>query len=986
MPRRRSTRALPLFGVLFFPVWSETPPGGYWVASDAYGEKGGRVSAVRQRPWRGLVLATGWGVRLCPTEGLGRGERKCERVGRIGGFGATTPGPAPAEPTRPPSPAYDPTMRLPVRVGLLSLLAGSSVALWALSTPPHDRPFDGGQGDPDALPRPTGNGEGEALGEHDEERAEAGREAWVEQMHRSHADWQALDRANGLAEVARHRALALAPPDSYGGAWVERGSNNQAGRMHVARLSTDGTQLYAGSAFGGLWRGTPEGTDWTPLGDSTYGGVHFLEVLAGAGAGDPDVLVTASDGGIVLRSPDAGLTWAAATDIGSPWWTRRLTQNDGTLLLVNESNAGDLLYRSVDRGESWQVVHDFEGYRGDVWAGVDGTLYLLDDGAVLSSVDDGDTWQAIGSLPASDYGDLTGSRAGAPTLYTVLDNAELWRSDDAGTTWSDVGALTDYWGGSLNASTVDSAMFVYGGVELHKSFDGGQTFEKQNDWGAYYGDPADMLHADIDGIDVIPDGLGGETWYVDCDGGIFHSVDELESVQNLGMTGLRVGQYYDVLTSSADPTHIAIGAQDQGYQLTTDVPQDDGLLEATQVTSGDYGHLTSSDGTHTWVFSVYPGFVLVQHGETDADYYYLNFPEGESYVPWLPPIVADPTERSAFFFPASHIFRYTHDGGANWTATRWSEQDFSVARDEYVSRMEFSYVDPTRVWAATSYGRVWWSDDGGVTWAMSPSMVADDNWYYGQAIAPSLTDKDTVTIGGSGYGVPAVYRSTDGGRTFFPWSDGLPDTLVYTLVEAPDKSGTIFAGTQTAAYRRGPDDEAWVDITSAVAPITTYWDAEALTAENTIRFATYGRGIWDYQIDPAGTGCYPPHDDDGDGVNCDLDCDDTNAEIHPGATEACDGRDVDCDPNTPAGGELDQDGDGTIGCEDCDDLNPARHPGATDFCWDGVDEDCDGADLACDDTPGGKSDGCGCASGAGGVYGAAIGLVGLALLGRRRRG
>lgn len=895
-------------------------------------------------------------------------------------------------------------MRAPTVLKLLAVLGTCTAGAWIYANQSDERGPDEGRGEREwdldrafEGPRPTENGEGHGLGEHDEEESERGREEWVRQMHRSRADWHAAERANGLAQVARRRDLRRAPPDDFGGAWVERGSNNQAGRMHVARFSTDGSQLYAGSAFGGLWRGTPEGTDWTPLGDATYGGVHFLEVLPAAVQGDPDVLVTASDGGIVLRSTDGGATWESPSFESSPWWTRRLAKaSDGsnTLYLVDASNSGVLLHRSTDLGATWQEVHDFGGYYGDLWVPRDGSggVYILDQGILRASFDQGATWIDGGELPDATYGDLVGSEGGDPSLYAVLDNAELWRSDDAGATWSDVGALTDYWGGSLNASVVDPQMFVYGGVELHKSFDGGESFATQNYWYDYYGDPANLLHADMDGIDVIPDGVGGETWFLNCDGGIYHSVDELTSVQNLGLSGLRVGQYYDVLTSNADPTHVAIGAQDQGYQLTNDVEQSDSVLVADQVLSGDYGHLTSGDGTHKWVFSVYPGFVLVQHGETTPNYYYLDFPGGESYVPWLPPIVADPDEPSAFYFPASHLYRYEHSGGGSWTITQYSEQDFAVSRGEYVSRMEFSPVDSNRVWATTSEGRAWWSDDKGVTWTKSASMIADENWYYGQAIAPSLTDKDTVTIGGSGYGVPAVYRSTDGGQTYFPWGQGLPDTLVYTLVEAPDGSGTIFAGTQTSAYRRGPTDEAWVDITNVAAPITTYWDAEALTEENTIRFATYGRGVWDYQLDPAGTGCYPPRDDDGDGVNCDADCNDADATVFPGATEACDGRDVDCDDATPAGGEVDQDEDGALGCDDCNDLDPARHPGATEVCGDGIDEDCDGGDPACSgiDDPERPTKECGCAAAPGarglGAGGLAAGLVAAgALLARRRR-
>ncbi|MEZ4318324.1 MAG: MopE-related protein [Myxococcota bacterium] len=94
------------------------------------------------------------------------------------------------------------------------------------------------------------------------------------------------------------------------------------------------------------------------------------------------------------------------------------------------------------------------------------------------------------------------------------------------------------------------------------------------------------------------------------------------------------------------------------------------------------------------------------------------------------------------------------------------------------------------------------------------------------------------------------------------------------------------------------------------------------------------------------------------------DCNDANANIHPGAPEACDGIDNDCDSQTDEGTVsvpwyADGDGDGYgagpstgTDCQapnpgnvqssnDCNDTNPAIRPGATEVC-DGVDQDCDG--------------------------------------------
>ncbi|MCP4869194.1 MAG: hypothetical protein GY898_10805 [Proteobacteria bacterium] len=119
-------------------------------------------------------------------------------------------------------------------------------------------------------------------------------------------------------------------------------------------------------------------------------------------------------------------------------------------------------------------------------------------------------------------------------------------------------------------------------------------------------------------------------------------------------------------------------------------------------------------------------------------------------------------------------------------------------------------------------------------------------------------------------------------------------------------------------------------------------------------------------------------DGDGDGFSTVAgDCDDTNDTVFPGALELCDGVDNDCDAlvdgadpdvegadfdgdgdagpacggndcndNDPTLYSLDLDGDDISPCEgDCDDTDAAFSPKATDVPYNGIDEDCSGADL-----------------------------------------
>ena len=108
----------------------------------------------------------------------------------------------------------------------------------------------------------------------------------------------------------------------------------------------------------------------------------------------------------------------------------------------------------------------------------------------------------------------------------------------------------------------------------------------------------------------------------------------------------------------------------------------------------------------------------------------------------------------------------------------------------------------------------------------------------------------------------------------------------------------------------------------------------------------------------------PNSDEDGDGYPNEQDCDDTNPNVNPGATEICDQLDNDCNGSVDDNAsdaltwfeDLDQDGYGnasvtTTNCaqpngyvtddNDCNDNATSINPNANEIC-DGVDNNCDG--------------------------------------------
>jgi hypothetical protein len=336
-----------------------------------------------------------------------------------------------------------------------------------------------------------------------------------------------------------------------------------------------------------------------------------------------------------------------------------------------------------------------------------------------------------------------------------------------------------------------------------------------------------------------------EAIYFNTDGGTFVSYDQGATFQNLTQDGFRNAQYYSVLTSRTNSRLIAAGAQDQGYQLST--PSASEPLEFTQVISGDYGHLTSSSGTHDLLRSVYPGFILLQLAEGGVALEYPDFPPNVGAHSWMPNILADPGNPNRLYFCADHLWKIERSPESVYSYTMLPH-NFAQTAGEYLTAFAISPVDANYWYAATDQGRLWYSHDGGANWYLSATPGPAAHYFYGTELLPSPTDAAVCFVGGSGYSNPGVYRTVSGGVSWTAYGAGLPSTLVYGLALNNASEQVLYAATEAGPFRHDPASGTWTSLlaSSCCAPQTVYWDVEALPSQVTIRFATHGRGIWDY--------------------------------------------------------------------------------------------------------------------------------------------
>jgi hypothetical protein len=104
-----------------------------------------------------------------------------------------------------------------------------------------------------------------------------------------------------------------------------------------------------------------------------------------------------------------------------------------------------------------------------------------------------------------------------------------------------------------------------------------------------------------------------------------------------------------------------------------------------------------------------------------------------------------------------------------------------------------------------------------------------------------------VWISGSGYSNAPVYKSLNGGQTFSAEAIGLPSTMVFKLAGTPADE-FIFAATESGPFVYVTETQQWHELSGDVAPDQRYWALEYIDEMKTARFATYGRGAWDFRL------------------------------------------------------------------------------------------------------------------------------------------
>ncbi len=249
---------------------------------------------------------------------------------------------------------------------------------------------------------------------------------------------------------------------TYGGG-VFRSTNNGASwtavntgltNWIVFSLAVSGSTLFAGTQGGGVFRSGDNGASWTAVNT----GLTNTQVLSLAVSGS--TVFTGTYGGGVFRSTNNGASWIAVNTglTNSVVWSLAVS---GSTLFAGTANEG--ICRSTDNGVSWTAVNT--GY--SVWslAISDSTLFAGTSGGVFRSGNNGTSWTATNTgLMSNTY--VTSLAISDSTLFAGTLSRGLYRSDNNGASWTAVNTgLTsrDIRSLAVSGSTIFAGTFA-GGV------------------------------------------------------------------------------------------------------------------------------------------------------------------------------------------------------------------------------------------------------------------------------------------------------------------------------------------------------------------------------------------------------------------------------------------------------------------------------------------------------------------------------------------
>jgi hypothetical protein len=614
-------------------------------------------------------------------------------------------------------------------------------------------------------------------------------------------------------------------------------------------------QFYFSSRSGGLWRTNNNGTTW----------IHNTDFLPSAGVRAFDAKPTNFDSALIVvnnsrneyaygiyRTSDGGQTFSPTNCIPANIGTGGLASNFeifaikyhptiANLVFVATSNG---LYRSTDDMQTWTLVNaaldviDIDFHRTNP-----NVIYVYSDATgtenkIYKSIDIGVSFVGTPDFAgnASKPISISTSTVCPSCVYVISDNG-IWFSNDEAATFtkrSDPSVIgRSVWDAVV--SDVDTSKIVGGYMDMSRSTDGGYTLNQCTWWSlgsAQHGAGDNQFNFKNSLVYVHADARN-----YTCVNGVFYGCTDgfaVKSIDN-GATWIKINlntnirENYSISTSQSNNKRTIGGSQDNGTSLRIE----NGWLEI-------YG----ADGMDNLIHPLNPDYMM---GSTQNGGRVRWIDGGLSSDPtspsgytgdWEAPMFGDPNNQMTIYSFHNRALKSV-DFGLNWVEI--SDPFSNQLTDEAACAYNNS-----KIMAISKSDSIKLSTDAGLTWTSIkgtlPTLTITDI-----AFDP-INDSTIIVCYADLYNsTKKIYISNNLGATWTNITNNLNKMPIRAIAidNTPDR--TIYVGAEIGIYTRKMADTSWT-IYNTDLPNVSVTDLEINFGANTLKAATWGRGLWEFAL------------------------------------------------------------------------------------------------------------------------------------------
>lgn len=635
--------------------------------------------------------------------------------------------------------------------------------------------------------------------------------------------------------------------------WENRGPRNITGRTgDLVIHPSNGDVVFAGTTGGGVWRTTNAGSSWysrmfnelsLAIGGLGIAPSNPNVLYAGtgewtAGIGWPvDPVVT---GVGVYRTRNAGGDWDLCAPIAS---------GNCSAVAIDPTNpdrvfvAGErALHRSSDGGASWDIPAGladgvFDGECSDVIIDPNDSnrVYLgVHRDGVYRSTNGGNTWTRL------ENGIDTGTVADAPKIalgrngthgtqfVAVKMGDRVYTSTNGGTTFTrqtDVGNPIWFtaWANLIAVDPENESVLFAGASNLYRSTNGGSSWTQIGGYGT-------NVHPDMQKL--VFDPADHNRVYVANDGGIWKSTDN-GVTWAFASSGLVATHLYVMSVSQTATLRYAASVQDDhGYHYN-------GAADWVSLSAGEGGYVEYDPTDHLVMYhdAWFSGLrKTTDGGVTWSD---LGINTDTHYAE--PLAIGRRNPNILLALKVDNTVARSTNGGTTWTSV--------LSPGATLTAVKFAPSTDAIAYVGSSSGRIWATMDSGLNWAELDTTGLPNARI--QSIAADWTQPRRIYVAFAGSGIRHLWRGDLDVAGNVVWFDvsgalpsvSLPDLPLTGLALHPSWDETIFVSTLLGVLRSTDGGDSWAPFDEGL-PNAFVSDLDMRAYDRTLWASTMGRGIY----------------------------------------------------------------------------------------------------------------------------------------------